>query len=624
MVLSRIGYRTLADRSFLHLIPEEVISDIKNATDIVRVVSETVQLKKTGSNFAGLCPFHSEKTPSFTVSPIKQIYYCFGCGAGGSVFNFVMKRDGLSFPEAVRALGSRCGIEVPERPMSAEEKEKIGVREKIFLANRLAADFFSQTLKGPAGAEALAYLFRRGITEATIDRFGLGYAPDAWDAVSGCLASHRVPVDIAVSSGLLIAKETGRYYDRFRNRIVFPIRDTAMQVSGFGGRVMDDALPKYLNSPETPVYHKARSLYGLPAAREGIRQSKTAFVVEGYFDVLALFQSGITQVTATLGTALTRDHVRLLSRCGAERFVLVFDSDAAGIRAALRSVPVFQKEYMTAKVLVLPTGHDPDSFVRESGPEAFLALSDKAMDLVEFLMEASIRRHGLSVEGRLKVLADMAEPLLAMEDRVARSLYIRVLADKVGIDEEAVSEKIHQGPGGRPPGSGPWAAGPEQPVRPMPVANSLELQIVSMLVRYMGIHPYCRDVGLTEYFEDPGLKEICSLALAYDGPPEAMTDWFLMNLREAGQRELVARLAIDEFPVIHQRCVALIDQYVRKKNRLGDDLSKRIRDAEARGDHELLLALLEEKRRFSQALKRRQVEARKVKHQSGVAGGKTI
>ncbi len=604
------------------MIPEAVISDIKHATDIVQVVSETVQLKKTGSNFAGLCPFHSEKTPSFTVSPTKQIYYCFGCGAGGSVFNFVMKRDGLTFPETVRSLGSRCGIDVPERPMSPEEKEKIGAREKIFLANRLAADFFSQTLKGAVGADALAYLRNRGITDETIERFGLGYAPDSWDAVSRCLSSNRVPVDIAVGSGLLIAKDTGRFYDRFRNRIVFPIVDTAMQVSGFGGRVMDDSLPKYLNSPETPVYHKARSLYGLNAAREGIRQSGTAFVVEGYFDVIALFQNGITQVAATLGTALTRDHVRLLSRCGAERFVLVFDSDEAGIRAALRSVPVFQKEYMTAKVLVLPKGHDPDSFVRESGPDAFLAMADNAMDLLEFLMDASIRRHGLSIEGRLKVLSDMKEPLLAMEDRVARSLYIRVLADKVGIDEGAVSEKIHQSPAVE--GRHVRVDHNEQPVRRIAVENSLELQIVSNLVRYTGIHPYCRDVGVTDYFEEPGLKEICSLALAYDGPPEAMTDWLLLNLREDGQREFVARLAIDEFPVVHKECVALIDQYVRNKYRLGDDLTKKIREAEAHGDHELLLSLLEEKRRFSQDLKKRQDQARKVKHQSGVSGGKTI
>ncbi len=603
------------------MIPEAVISDIKHAIDIVQVVSETVQIKKTGSNFAGLCPFHSEKTPSFTVSPIKQIYYCFGCGAGGSVFNFVMKRDGLTFPEAVRTLGGRCGIEVPERSMTPEEKESVGKREKIFLANRLASDFFSGILKGETGVHALAYLRNRGISQETIDHFGLGYAPDSWDSVSRCLSSHRVPVEIAVGSGLLIAKETGRFYDRFRHRIVFPIVDTAMQVSGFGGRVMDDALPKYLNSPETPVYHKARSLYGLHVAREGIRQSKTAFVVEGYFDVLALFQSGITQVAATLGTALTRDHVRLLSRCGAERFILVFDSDEAGIRAALRSVPVFQKEYMTAKVLVLPKGHDPDSFVRESGADAFLAMADKAMDLLEFLMDASIRRHGLSVEGRLKILGDMKEPFLALEDRVARSLYIRVLAEKVGIDEGAVHEKIHQRSG---PGPLPRGDIPQPPVRQLPVGNSLELQIVSNLVRYAGIHPYCREVRVTEYFEEPGFKEIGSLALAYDGPPEAMTDWLLMNLREEGQRELVARLAIDEFPVIHQRCVALVDQYVRNKNRLGDDLTKRIRDAEIRGDHELWLVLMKEKQAFIADLKKRQDHAKKVKHKSGVSGGKTI
>ncbi|MCG8473573.1 MAG: toprim domain-containing protein [Desulfobacterales bacterium] len=471
----------------------------------------------------------------------------------------------------------------------------------------------------------------RGITRETIERFRLGYAPDAWDAVSAQLASQKVPLEVAVGSGLLISKEGAqRCYDRFRNRIVFPIVDTAMQITGFGGRVLDDALPKYLNSPETSVYHKARSLYGLHAARDGIRQTKTALIVEGYFDVLALFQNGITHVAATLGTALTRDHVRLLSRCGAETFVLVFDSDEAGVRAALRSVPVFQQEFMTARVLVLPKGHDPDTFVREAGPDAFLALAESAVDLMEFLMDSSIKRHGLSVEGRLRVLSDMKEPLLAVSDKVARSLYVRVLAEKVGIDEAAVSERLHQ----RQPGARAVqnASSPDMvPLSPVgeggaiqPEANPLEHQIVSMVVRYSGIRDYAREKHVTDYFETPGLKEICCQALAYNGPPQGLTDWLLTTLRDDGQRRWVARLAIDEFPVVHQRCIALIDQYVLKKNRLGDDLTKRIRDAELSGDQELWLALMKEKQAFIADLKRRQNQARKVKHQSGVAGGKTI
>ena len=610
------------------MIPESVISDIKHATDIVQVVSETVVLKKTGSNFSGLCPFHSEKTPSFTVSPTKQIFYCFGCGAGGSAFNFLMKRDGLTFPEAVRSLGSRCGIEVPEKPMSPAEKEKVGLREKILLANRDAADLYFKALNDPRAGHAMAYLKKRGITDETIEQFQLGFAPDAWDTASLFLSSKGVPLDVAVGSGLLIAKDSGRCYDRFRNRIVFPIVDTAMQITGFGGRVMDDSLPKYLNSPETPVYHKARSLYGLHAARDGIRQSKTALIVEGYFDVLALFQNGITHVAATLGTALTRDHVRLLSRCGAESFVLVFDSDDAGVRAALRSVPVFQQEFMSARVLVLPKGHDPDSFVREAGPEAFLAMAEKAVDLMEFLMDSSIKRHGLSVEGRLKVLADMKEPLLAISDKVARSLYVRVLSDKVGIDESAVSERWHQSRNQtRPVHAAPDMMpqnGVGQPLAPMPEPSSLEQQIASMVIGVPDIRPYARDKRVTDYFETPGLREVCSRALAYDGPPQGLTDWLLTQLGDEGQRQWVAKMAMDDFPVVYDRCIALIDQYVLKKNRLGDDLTKRIRDAEQSGDHELWLALMKEKQAFITDLKRRQVQARKEKPQSGVAGGKTI
>ena len=293
-------------------IPEDKITAIKNSADIVEIISESVVLKKAGKNHLGLCPFHAEKIPSFTVNSEKQIFYCFGCGEGGNIFSFLMKKEGLSFPEAAERLARRCGIEIPTKRMSPEQKKRMNERENLFAINRQAMDFFQQSLRdSAAGKNAMEYLNNRGIKKETINSFCLGYAPAEWDKLVNFFSEKRISPALAEKSGLIVPRKgKSGYYDRFRDRIIFPIFDESRQVIGFGGRVLDDSMPKYLNSPETPLYNKSRSLYGLHSAKEKCRESHSVFIVEGYFDLLALHQHGIQNSVATLGTSLTHEHVR--------------------------------------------------------------------------------------------------------------------------------------------------------------------------------------------------------------------------------------------------------------------------------------------------------------------------
>ena len=356
-------------------IPEDKVLEIKNAADIVDIISEVVHLKKSGKNFLGLCPFHSEKTPSFSVSPEKQIFYCFGCGVGGNIFSFLMKHDGLAFPEAARTLARRYGVDIPNKSLTVEQKKRITERESLLKINRHAMEYFYRALRSESGGNPLNYLKKRGFSQQIMDTFQIGYAPRGWDNLLNFFSKKGAPIALVEKSGLILPKKDKRgYYDRFRDRIIFPILDVNKAVIGFGGRVLDDSLPKYLNSPETPVYNKSRSLYGLYTARDKCRATNTIFIVEGYLDLISLHQHGIENSVATLGTALTPEHVRLLTRY-ASRIILVYDSDEAGIRSARRCVDIFWKEHVDfsrgdvfqeekadTHILVLPQEHDPDSF----------------------------------------------------------------------------------------------------------------------------------------------------------------------------------------------------------------------------------------------------------------------
>lgn len=606
-------------------IPEDVIETVRNASDILEIVSEGVQLKKSGQHFMGLCPFHSEKTPSFSVNPSRGIFHCFGCGVGGNVFSFIMKRDGISFPESVRTLAVKYGISIPEKEMSPSARREESEREALYAVNKEAMGYFKSVLfKSDQGKIARDYLKERGMTAAIAEEFNLGYVPDGWDHLSRYLSGRKIPRPLAEKSGLIVSKNGERFYDRFRNRIIFPICDMSQRVIGFGGRVLDQSLPKYLNSPETPVYNKSRSLYGLSRTRQALRETETVHIVEGYFDLLALYMHGIKNVVATLGTALTREHVRMLSRCGVTKFVLVFDSDDAGVHAAARSIPVFQKEYVNADILVLPSPHDPDSYIRTFGPEHFRSESEKALGIVPFLADSAIRKHGLSIEGRLAVINDMKPVLGMVEDSVARSLYIRDLAHKIGVDEKAVLEKVQEHiPETQGPVQDEPRAGRPQVHVQVSRFGDMERQIVAMMLQYPQMIEECRNHGVVEYFEDPCFKSIGRMIMEYRGDMNTMASILTTRALDEETRRTISALAIGDIPYLYKNCVNLLHQYITSRKKMDNSLSQRIRLAEERNDQELLIRLIHEKNMLSKTMKNNGLSQKKILN-SGIGGGKSI
>ncbi|HOW57138.1 MAG TPA: DNA primase, partial [Smithellaceae bacterium] len=334
------------------------IEEIKSRLDIVELVSEYLTLKKAGRNFVGSCPFHQEKTPSFTVNREKQIFYCFGCGEGGNAITFLMKIANMTFPEALKSLAEKTGVVLPPRTASREGRGKDSLRESIVDLNRRAAQYYVRELYGPAGREAREYLQKREITEETINNFRLGYAPENWRSLTDYLDGSGLSLKIAEQAGLVVAGKDGGYYDRFRGRLIFPIENIFGEVIAFGGRILAKGEPKYLNSPESPVYIKGKNLYGLVKAKEEIRKKGCALIVEGYFDLISLWNAGIGNVVATLGTALTRDHLDLLRRYTVD-VVALFDPDEAGRKALDRSLDLFLAADMRARALILPGEDDP-------------------------------------------------------------------------------------------------------------------------------------------------------------------------------------------------------------------------------------------------------------------------
>lgn len=419
-----------------HRFPDQLIETIRDRSDLISVVSDHVALKKSGRNFTGLCPFHSEKTPSFVVSPAKQIFHCFGCGAGGNVIQFLIKMEGLSFPEALRRLAEKAGVPLPVFNAEKEPGER-QESDQIYQLNAEAAVYFHENLvKRPEANRALAYLKDRGITRQTIETFSIGFAlPLRQD-----LFRHfckRFPAALLEKGGLISRKGDGSYpsepFDRFRNRIIFPIRTLQGKVVGFGGRVLDDALPKYLNSPETPVFTKGRHLFGIDQAKG--KSHRSLMVVEGYFDAIALHQAGIPNVVATLGTALTPEHLQLVRRV-AEKVILIFDPDRAGIQAALRAAPLFIEKGISAAVVSLPDGEDPDVFIRSHGKDAFLKKVEDSQGLIEFVLLQSVRSSASdSIDDKIKVIGELFPLLNLLKTKVEQSHYLKILSEELKISE---------------------------------------------------------------------------------------------------------------------------------------------------------------------------------------------
>jgi DNA primase len=417
---------------------------VKQQADIVRVIGEYVRLKKSGQNFTGLCPFHSEKTPSFAVHPVKQIYHCFGCGVGGDVYKFVMEMDKISFPDAVRAVAEKCGIAIPRaKERTPEERQQNQQRTSLVELHHEAATFFVQQLNTTQeGRAAKAYLLDRGLDSEAMARFGIGFAPSGGEALFRAFKA-KYPEKALEVSGLFSRDQNGRLFDRFRRRVMFPIANDSGKIVAFGGRALGDDLPKYLNSPETPIYSKSNILYHLDRAKEALRQRDFAVLVEGYMDAIAVARSGISNVVASCGTSLTEPQVKLLNRF-TRRIIVNYDPDTAGQAATERSLAILLEQGAEVRVLALPGGKDPDSFIRSEGAAAYTKLLKDAPPYVDYLISRARKMDMSTGEGKLRAVNFLMPYVQRIPDRILRSEWATRIAQQLRIEEPVLRESMRK------------------------------------------------------------------------------------------------------------------------------------------------------------------------------------
>ncbi|MFW5947430.1 MAG: DNA primase [Gemmatimonadota bacterium] len=514
------------------MIPDRVVEEVRERADIVEVIGEHVSLKRAGKEFKALCPFHTEKTPSFYVVPGKAFYKCFGCGASGDVFSFLMEYVGLSFNEAVEKLASRYGVEIPKQKEYREEDDRLKpYREAV----AFAADFYERQLRDEtAGAPARAYLERRGIDDAAAERFRLGYAPAGWRVLREAAHQHGFDDEVLATAGLIKTSEKSpEPYDRLRDRLIFPITDVRGRVIAFGGRVLsgDARGPKYLNSPETPLYHKGRELYGLYWAKTAIRREESALVVEGYMDYVSLAARGLENVVAALGTAMTPEQAQLLTRY-ADRVLLLYDSDAAGLRATFRSGDAVLRAGGHPMVVTLPPGEDPDSVACRDGRDALRSYLDDAVDVLERKFQILEERgYFEDVEGIRKALDGLLPTLRAAQDATLRDIYVDRVAKRTGVRRETLEREIRAAA----PSPGRAVAERRDPTPSAPHRDSTERLLLLLLVRDPGrieevvdrVHPdELRDPAHRALFEallEHGARALTELELE-PGPRSALEE----------------------------------------------------------------------------------------------------
>jgi DNA primase len=524
-------------------IPQSFIDNLLDRADIVEVVDRRVKLKKTGKNYSARCPFHDEKTPSFSVNPDKQFYYCFGCGAGGNALGFIMDYENLDFPQAVENLADAVGLQVPreETPGPAQRV----TRELYPLMEEVAAFYQQQLRQHPNKSEAVDYLKGRGLDGTIAKKFDLGFAPPGWDNLLSTLGTDDTRKSQLMKAGMVVTNEAGRSYDRFRHRVVFPIRDQRGRVIAFGGRVLGDDKPKYLNSPETEIFHKGRELYGLYQARQANRQLQRIIVVEGYMDVIALAQHGINNATATLGTATSQAHLEKIYRLCPE-VVFCFDGDDAGRKAATRgletALPCMQ-DGRQARFLFLPEGEDPDTLVRDQGAGEFMQLVENATPLEQFLFDSL--SYGLdleSMDGRAR-LSKLAAPLLSqIPAGVYRQLMFKALAERTGLDADALQEVVDIKPPAPPEPLRRVEAGkprqrpalPDTPTR----FNSLAQAATALLLHRPDIADQVTDLNALRQLEGEEITLLLELLELLQRRPESNTAMILGHWygTPAGQR----------------------------------------------------------------------------------------
>jgi DNA primase len=572
-------------------IPDEKIREIRETSSIVEVISDFIALKKVGINYKGLCPFHNEKTPSFYVNDIKRFFHCFGCGTSGDVFAFLMKHDNLSFAEAARQLAKRYGIHLPEKPLNSLERQRLSERESFFKINEAVALLYHRLLlEDGRAAAARQYLASRGLGADIIREHCIGFAPDSWDTVVQYLKSTSFSPGLAAKLGLIVSKGGGQYYDRFRNRILFPIWNVSRNIIGFGGRVIGQGEPKYLNSPESVVYNKRHNLYGLQSAGHHIQKDGRAIIVEGYLDALTLHQAGIKNTVAALGTALTENQIQLLKRYSTD-IITVFDADQAGEKAMARSLEPFLKNGVSPRVIVLPKGEDPDSFVRQQGGAAFQEKIAGASFLLEFVIERIIARHDISSPPGKVAACDEIVPLLGqIADSLERDLYEQQVARRIGISQAQIGSR---GPARPDRKAVPEAARPQKESA-TGSAGSAELLIIKLLVANPEFLNSI-DWNIFEDFTQPDLKDLgVAVAEMYRGGGMLDISQLSESIAEPSQKQLLARVAFfenqPEEPVkALEDCIRTL--YLKKLAEEAKRISSGIKQAEAARDEAAVIAL---------------------------------
>jgi DNA primase len=532
------------------LIPQSFIDDLLDRADIVDVIDRRVKLKKSGKNYMACCPFHQEKSPSFSVNPEKQFFYCFGCGAGGNALGFLMDYENLEFPAAVESLAESLGMTVPREQgdQRGDRRQERGQRDLYALMEEAARYYQRQLREHPDKSVAVDYLKGRGLTGEVAKRFDLGFAPPGWDNLLKALGTSEERKQQLKQTGMLVENDNGRVYDRFRDRIVFPIRDQRGRVIGFGGRVLGDDKPKYLNSPETPIYHKGRELYGLYQARQANRNLERIIIVEGYMDVIALAQSGITNATATLGTATGQAHLEKIYRLCPEA-VFCFDGDDAGRQAANRALeaalPCLQ-DGRTARFLFLPEGEDPDTLVRRLGTEYFRSLVEAATPLEEFLFDSlSEKLDTGTLEGKAR-LSKLAAPLIGkIPPGVFRELMYKALAERTGMATDALTRIVD--PDSEPPEPPPRRPRQRDPLaRPAGGPTSLVQTAIFLLLHQPAIARLVEDLEPLKALDGDDARLLLELLELLQRRPESTTHMLLGHWYGTTEGELLNRLASQE------------------------------------------------------------------------------
>ncbi len=482
------------------MIPEEKVREVAERLSIVEVVSDYVSLRRAGGNFLGLCPFHAEKTPSFNVNPAREIFHCFGCGAGGNAFSFVMKIEGVSFPEAVKLLARKAGIEIEERQLTPSERKSQDEYAQFLRINDLTTSYYrSILLHGQEGEPARQYLSNRSVESAISEAYRLGFASDRRDGLVKHLKNNGVELESALKLGIIRKSDSG-WYDLFRNRLIFPIRDARGQVIAFAGRVLDAALPKYINSPESALYHKSSVLFGLDMALPSIRTGNSVIIVEGYFDHLALYRAGVQNVVATCGTALTGTHAGLIKR-HSERVYTLFDSDNAGKKATIRSMELFLEQRIPAYVISLPAGDDPDSFLAAHTSEDFAVLRNKARPAFEYFVRSLLEETPPDrVDSKVRIIDDIVPRFRKIADSVERDLYEKEICRLLGITTHAFRKRMG---GGKLPRQESPTTGQSEYIQP---GDTVQDTLLALLLNYPDARAEIARVGLETVFRDDYLE----------------------------------------------------------------------------------------------------------------------